>query len=97
MALNTSKEYRIRVRKTLHHVYVDVLSNIDKTVVASSSTLSLNLEKLNIDSCKQVGKDIAQKINKLKIKSIMFDRNGSKYHGKIKAIADAAREEGVEI
>ena len=97
MAYNTSKEYRLVVRKTLHHVYVDVVKNDDQSIVATSSTLSLKLKSLNVNTCKDVGIDIAKKVKKLKINSIMFDRNGIKYHGKIKAIADAAREEGLEI
>ena len=94
---NTTKEYSIRVRKTLNHVYVDIVKNDDQSIVASSSTLNLKLKVLNIESCKTVGKDIAKKFKKLKINSLMFDRNGNKYHGKIKAIADAAREEGLEF
>tara|TARA_A100001011_G_C14204299_1_gene797110 strand:- start:750 stop:1043 length:294 start_codon:yes stop_codon:yes gene_type:complete len=97
MAYNTTKKYRLRVRKTTHHMYVELLENINESIIATSSTLSLNLKQLNIDSCKLVGKDIAKKAKKLKVDSIMFDRNGIKYHGKVKALADAAREEGLEI
>lgn len=97
MGINTQKLYRLRVRKTLSHIYVDVVNNQNEDVVATSSSLSLKLNSINIESCKSVGKDIAKKVKKLKIDSIMFDRNGNKYHGKIKALADAAREEGLEI
>tara|TARA_A100000164_G_scaffold333199_1_gene323596 strand:- start:89 stop:385 length:297 start_codon:yes stop_codon:yes gene_type:complete len=95
--LQTTKEYSIKVRKTLHHVYVDVVNNKDQSIVATSSTLILKSKALNVESCKTVGKDIASKIKKLKISSLMFDRNGNKYHGKVKAIAEAAREEGLEF
>ena len=92
----SQKKYVLKVNKSLHHVYATLLDD-NHNVLAESSTLSLKLKQSNVKSCFEVGKDIGSKIKKLKIDSIRFDRNGNIYHGKIKSLADGAREAGLEF
>ncbi len=92
-----SDKPRLLVTKTNAHIFVQLIDLNQHKTIASSSSVSLNLKNGNKDNAKKVGKDIGQKIKKLKIESISFDRGGSKYHGRIKALADAVREEGIRF
>ncbi len=93
----TNERPRLSVYKSNKALYVQLINDIDSKTIASSSTKSLKLKGNNIENSKKVGKDIAKKIKKLKIKEIVFDRGGYIYHGKIKAIAETIREEGIKI
>lgn len=90
------KSYKLKVNKSLHHVYAYILDE-NKNVVASSSTLSLKFKQANVENCFKVGQDIGKKGKKLKMSSISFDRNGILYHGRIKSLADGARDAGMEF
>jgi len=68
-----------------------LVNDVDGKTIASVR----NAKGKNIEVAKQVGADIAKKAKELKIDTIVFDRNGRKYHGRIKALADAAREAGL--
>ncbi len=92
----SNKKYRLRVSKTLHHVYADILDQ-DQQIIASSSTLSLKFKQANVENCFKVGQDIGKKGVGLKVSSIAFDRNGTLYHGRIKSLADGARDAGLEF
>ncbi len=91
---------RMVVKRTNKYIYVQVIDTQNK-VIASISSISKEFEgkKLsnNIDSAKIIGKKIAEKLKALKIKSVVFDRNGYIFHGKIKAIVEACREAGIKI
>ena len=69
----------------------------DENGVTLASTSSLKIEGNNIEVAKQVGKEIGKLAKKLKIEKIVFDRGGYKYHGRVAALADAAREEGLKF
>lgn len=88
---------RLRITKTNQHIFAQLLDDEKNLVVASSSSLSLKLKNGNIKNSKLVGEDISKKILAKKIKKICFDCGGSKYHGRIAALADAAREKGLEF
>ncbi len=90
------KLYKLQVSKSLHHVYAYIIDK-DKNVVASSSTLALKFKQANIENCFKVGQDIGKKGKKLNVESISFDRNGVLYHGRIKSLADGARDAGMEF
>lgn len=92
----SNKKYVLKINKTIHHVYASVIDE-NNNIVTSSSTLSLNFKQANVENCFKVGKDIGDKIKKLKIDSIRFDRNGNIYHGRVKSLADGAREAGLEF
>ena len=93
---------RLAVHRTPRHTYAQVFSGETGAVVASASTLSADVKKLvkysgNIDAATAVGKVIATKAKAAGIESVAFDRSGFKYHGRIKALADSARENGLKF
>lgn len=88
---------RLRITKTNQHIFAQLLDDNKNIVIASSSSLQLKLENGNINNSKKVGEDIAKKALSKKIKAINFDCGGSKYHGRISALADAARNAGLKF
>ena len=92
-----NKKPRLVVTKTDHHIYAQIVDDATGKVLAASSTLMLKLDKANLANAKQVGTDIAQKAKTKKISIVVFDRGGNKYHGRVKALADAARDAGLKF
>ncbi len=93
---------RLCVHRTPRHTYAQVFSGETGKVVASASTLSADVKKAvkysgNVDAATAVGKIIAQKAKAAGIESVAFDRSGFKYHGRVKALADSARENGLKF
>ncbi|MBQ9047664.1 MAG: 50S ribosomal protein L18 [Solobacterium sp.] len=89
---------RLNVFRSNKHIYAQIIDDTTgRTLLASSSEL-LKLEHGgNIDAAKQVGADIAKKCLDAKIESVRFDRGGYVYHGRVQALADAAREAGLKF
>ena len=89
---------RLNVFRSNKHIYAQVIDDsTGKTLCASSSEL-LKLENGgNIESAKKVGEDIAKRCKDAKIESVKFDRGGYVYHGRVQALADAAREGGLKF
>ena len=92
----SDKKFVLKVKKTIHHVYASLLDQ-NNNIIVSSSTLQLKFKQANVENCFKVGKDIGDKIKKLKVTSIRFDRNGHLYHVRIKSLADGARDAGLEF
>lgn len=90
-----SKLPRLVITKSNSHIIAQLFDDAKGITIASSSSLQLDLPNGNITNAKKIGADIAAKAIKLNVKKITFDRGGNKYHGKIKALADAARENGL--
>ena len=89
---------RLAVFRSNKHIYAQVIDDETGKTLASSSNLELKIKNGgNIEAAKKVGKDIAEKCLKLKIKKVVFDRGGFNYHGRVAALADAAREAGLEF
>jgi large subunit ribosomal protein L18 len=93
---------RLSIYRSLHHIYAQVISDDSGKTIAAVSTLSTDLRdtlksKRNADAAKNVGKAIAAKCMEKGIKEVVFDRNGFLYHGRLKALADAAREAGLKF
>ncbi len=88
---------RLVVTKTNAHIFAQLIDLNSNKTVASSSSLQLKLKNGNAENAKKVGEDIANKIIKLGISEICFDRGGSKYHGRVAALATAAREKGLKF
>ena len=93
---------RLCVHRTPRHTYAQVFSGETGKVVAAASTLSADVKKVvkysgNIDAATAVGKVIAEKAKAVGIESVAFDRSGFKYHGRVKALADSARENGLKF
>lgn len=93
---------RLTIYRTSRHTYAQVISGESGSVVASASTLSKELKDDvkytgNVDAAVAVGKAIAEKAKAAGIESVAFDRSGFKYHGRVKALADSARENGLKF
>ncbi len=91
---------RLCVNRTPRHIYAQVITSEGGKVVASASTLDKDLRSGatgNIAAAEAVGKLIAERAKTAGIKRVAFDRSGYKYHGRVKALADAAREGGLEF
>ena len=93
---------RLSVHRTAQHIYAQVIGPDGGTVLASASTIQADMRKSlkstsNIEAAQAVGKAIADKAKSAGIEQVAFDRSGFRYHGRIKALADAAREQGLRI
>ncbi|MDR3274907.1 MAG: 50S ribosomal protein L18 [Endomicrobium sp.] len=98
----TNDRPRLSVRRGHKHIYAQIIDDSKGTTIVSASTLSPELKgKLDVtdtvSAAKNVGGLIAKKATEKGVKKIVFDRRGYKYTGKIKALADAAREQGLEF
>ncbi len=91
-----SQKPRLTVFRSNKFIYVQVIDDNTGNTLASASSMKLD-KALNIDTCKLVGKDIADKLKGLKVETVVFDRNGYLYTGKIKALADSIRENGIKL
>jgi large subunit ribosomal protein L18 len=94
--------YRLSVHRTPRHIYAQVLTHDSAKVIASASTLDAEVKKElkntgNIDAATAVGKAIAERAVKEGVTEVAFDRSGFRYHGRVKALADAARENGLQF
>lgn len=93
---------RLSIHRTSQHIYAQVLSKDGKTTLASASTVNAEVRALvkntsNIGAAIEVGKFIARSAIAAGISEVAFDRSGFKYHGRVKALADAAREAGLKF
>ncbi len=96
----TAKRPRLAIFRSLKNIYVQVIDDTKgKTLAAANlKELAAKTKKLsNLEKGKELGKLIAQKCAKLKISSVILDRGGYKYHGKVKAVAEGAREGGLKF
>lgn len=93
----TNEMPRLNVFRSNTGIYAQVIDDVKGVTLASSSSKALKVNGSNIEGAKAVGKDIAEKCKKAKIKSVVFDRGGYLYHGRVAALADAAREAGLEF
>lgn len=89
---------RLNVFKSNNGIYAQVIDDTKGNTLVASSSIALEIKNGgNIEAAEMVGKDIAEKCKKAKIKRIVFDRGGNLYHGRVKALADAARDAGLEF
>ncbi len=98
--MRTQGVNRLSVHRTPQHIYAQVFSPAGDQVLASASTLDSSLRSGstgNIDAASAVGKLVAERAVAAGISKVAFDRSGYKYHGRVKALADAAREGGLEF
>jgi large subunit ribosomal protein L18 len=94
----TAVRPRLNVYRSLNHIYAQVIDDSKGETLVSASTMSLKIKTGgNIASAKEIGKAVAELAVKQGIKKVVFDRGGYLYHGRIKALADAAREAGLEF
>ena len=100
--IGTAERPRLNVYRSLNHIYVQVIDDLKGVTVAAASTAEGKKkgERVtggNVASAKQVGKKIAELARQKGITKVVFDRGGYIYHGRIKALADAAREAGLKF
>jgi len=93
---------RLTIHRTPRHIYAQVIAADGQKVIASASTVQADLKASlkgtgNVDAATAVGKAIAEKAKAAGIETVAFDRSGFRYHGRVKALAEAAREAGLSI
>ena len=93
---------RLCVHRTPRHIYAQIIDKSGSKILASASTVEADVRGQvkhggNVEAAKLIGKRIADKAKSAGIKRVAFDRSGFKYHGRVKALADAARENGLEF
>jgi large subunit ribosomal protein L18 len=101
----SSERPRLTVFRSVAHMYVQVVDDANGKTIASASTVEASLKGSmkkdvkggNIAGAKMIGKTIAERLLEKGVKQVVFDRNGFLYHGRVKAVADAAREAGLEF
>ena len=99
----TAKKPRLVVFRSLKHIYAQLVDDVTGKTLASSSTTAKDLKDSGsvkgnkTDLSKTVGKNLADKAKAKKITNAVFDRNGYLYHGRVKAVAEGARENGLNI
>ena len=94
----TQTRPRLYIFKSNKHIYAQVIDDTNNTILAASSTLSSEIKTYkNCESAQKVGQTIAQKLKYKGIHEIIFDRGKNIYHGQIKALANATREEGIDF
>jgi large subunit ribosomal protein L18 len=99
--LGTAERPRLNVYRSLNHIYVQVIDDLKGVTLVSASSAEGKKESRNkggnLASAKAVGKAIAERAKAQGISKIVFDRGGYIYHGRVKALADAAREAGLQF
>ena len=97
----TAQKPRLSVNFTSKHIYAQLIDDDSGQTLAAVSSMSPEFKKLNakanLEGAKQLGKTVAEKAVAAGIKTIVFDRGGFKYHGRVKALADAARSVGLQF
>ena len=94
----TSEMPRLNVFISNTQIYAQIINDETGTTLASSSSVQLKIKNGgNIEGAKLVGADIAKKAKEANISKVVFDRGGYQYHGRVEALADAARENGLEF
>jgi large subunit ribosomal protein L18 len=101
----TQERPRLTVFRSVTHMYVQVVDDMSGSTIASASTVEPKVKGVlakaakggNIEGAKAIGKTIAERLLEKGVKRVVFDRNGFLYHGRVKAVAEAAREAGLEF
>src|SRR3990172_1691281 len=99
----TSERPRLTIYRSAKHIYAQIIDDTTGKTLVSASTLSKDLRedvknvKSSVEICKLVGKHAAKRALEKKIQQVVYDRNGYLYHGRVKAVADGAREGGLKF
>ena len=98
--IRVKSSVRLCVHRTPRHIYAQIISANGATVLATASTVEADLRNEitgNVNAATKVGELIAERAKAAGVTKVAFDRSGFKYHGRVKALADAARENGLEF
>lgn len=98
----TAERPRLNVFRSLHHIYAQVINDDEGNTIAAASSLEPGLAEsltglTKIDKAKEIGKLVAQRAKEKGVEQVVFDRGGYQYHGRVKALADASREGGLDF
>ena len=93
----TANTPRLNVFRSNTNITAQIIDDEAGVTLVSASSIDMKLKGNNIETAKKVGADVAKRAKKAKIKSVVFDRGGYLYHGRVKALAEAARAEGLEF
>lgn len=93
----TSTTPRLSIYRSNTAIYAQIIDDVKGETLVSASTSELKLKSNNIEAATKLGTLIGEKAVKAKIKNVVFDRSGYKYHGRVKALADAARNAGLNF
>lgn len=98
----TTERPRLSIFRTSSHMYAQIVDDVTGVTLAAASTLSEELKgheghRGNIDAAKAVGRLIAERAKAASVDKVVFDRNGFLYHGRVQALADSAREAGLDF
>jgi large subunit ribosomal protein L18 len=94
----TAERPRLNVYRSLNHIYAQLIDDQKGVTLVSASTIALKLKTGgNVAAAKEIGKAVAERALEKGVKKVVFDRGGYLYHGRIKALADAAREAGLDF
>jgi large subunit ribosomal protein L18 len=98
--LGTPDRPRLAVRRSLKHIYAQVIDDATGRTLAAASTRDKDSGSAyggNVDAAKKIGSLVAERAKAAGVSAVVFDRGGRRYHGRIKALADAAREAGLQF
>jgi large subunit ribosomal protein L18 len=95
----TSERPRLSVYRSNRYIYAQVIDDTEGTTLATASSQEpeLRSDRLNVETAAKVGALVADRAKEAGVSTVVFDRGGYKYHGRLKALADAAREAGLEF
>ncbi|MAE66164.1 MAG: 50S ribosomal protein L18 [Phycisphaeraceae bacterium] len=93
----TAEKPRLTVYRSLKHIYAQIIDDLSGRTVVADSSMQAKATGANRDAATEVGKRLADKARAAGISQVAFDRNGFRYHGRVKALADAAREGGLKF
>lgn len=100
----TAERPRLNVFRSLNHIYAQVIDDVQGVTLASASTVDSKVQasgalegKSRMEQAAEIGKIVAERTLDTGVKEVVFDRGGYKYHGRIKALADASREAGLKF
>jgi len=99
-ARGTAARPRLSVFRSARHVYAQVIDDVSGNTIASASTMEKDARggvTANVDAAKRVGKRVGERAKAAGINTVVFDRGGFRYHGRVAAVADGAREAGLEF
>ena len=93
----TAEAPRLNVFRSNAHIFAQIIDDTKGITLVSASSVDMKLNSNNTEACAKVGTEIAKRAKKAGITKVVFDRGGYQYHGRVKALADAARAEGLEF
>ena len=98
--VGTTERPRLSIFKSAKHLYAQIIDDTKGSTLVSASTMDKELKgkvKTTVDGAKEVGKSLAKRAMQKGVKQVVFDRGGFRYHGQLKSLADAVREEGLKF